>query len=192
MRLLNHSFAPLIDSGFSGGSIDASISRRPAIERAAARNHASYSRLASTTRMRRSGRACRARHNISAARAFGQSSSASSTIRTPPSSSLSNRRAASSTVLSNSSSFSSLLRCTRMGGRAFTWNLPETCAAIRRSRIGTASTSPFPSTIDATVTNDRPLSAKQMIDHGRPLYVRLSRDQLVHPQEFAGGEKPVP
>ena len=61
--------------------------RSPAIESAAARNHASYSRRASTTLMTRSLRARVARPSIVEASSGGQSSSASRTINTPPSSS---------------------------------------------------------------------------------------------------------
>ena len=107
MRARNHSFAPATDSGSSGVVVAASMPRSPAIESAAARNHASYSVLASTTRMARSPRAPLARRSRSGANCPGQSLSASSKIRMHPP--VPACRAASSTARSSSPGLQHLL-----------------------------------------------------------------------------------
>lgn len=144
MREVNHPFASRIDSASAGGTMSPDRPRRPAIEYAAARNHASYSRRASTTWMRRSLRACVARSKIVAASPGGQSSSASRTIKTAPPGP--ERRAAKSTYRSSSFSLRNRSRLTRIG--LGTCGITSgMAAAIRRIRIGMASTSPGPSTI---------------------------------------------
>ena len=137
MRLRSHTLGLPIDSGSSGGTAEGAIRRFPAIELAAARNQASYSVLASTTRISRSERAFMARRSNSGARSLGQSFSASRTIRMRPS--VEARRAANSTARSSSPALTTLSLLTRMGRRACTAAPSE--SAIRRSSIGTASTS---------------------------------------------------
>ena len=149
MRPPNHSFAPRMDSGFSGAVVAGSMPWCPAIEAAAARNHASYSTFAKTTRMSRSPRASLARCSASGAASAGQSSSASIRIRMEPSGRVC--RAASSTARSSSPALKTRSRATRIGGGVCTTASGATRSAIRRSRIGTASTSPCPSTMVAIV-----------------------------------------
>ena len=101
-------------------------------------------------------------------------------------------RAASSTTRSNSSCFTTLDRSTRIGGRTSISAVGTTAAAIRRRRIGTAATSPCPSTM-ATILAIVSWQDVEQVKLFRPqLEDARIRTQLIHSEELAGSVKMIP
>ena len=149
MRSESHSFAPRIRSGLDGGCRPTGRPLRPAIECAAARNQASYSRLAKTRPILWSGRAVRARRRRSGPSSAGQPSSQSSKMKMAPPGPI--LRAPSSTARSNSPSLRRRPAGTRMGCGMEGKRGGFSSRPIRRTSSGTALTSPSPSTMQKTL-----------------------------------------
>lgn len=139
-------------SGDSGGARSEGKPRWPRSDSAAPRNHASNSRLATTTLRGRSHRASSAPSKIRGPSCAGQSSSASSKInKAPPGAVL---RAIISTARASSSCFS-ILPLGRRNGRGISTSTMPCRASSRLIRMGNASTSPWPSTMMPILMDSR-------------------------------------
>ena len=145
MTLESQPLASRIDSGFSGRAASAGMPLKPRKESILAMNHASNSLLAITTELTRSGLAVLARASSSGPASAGHPSSQSSNTSIRPSCPA--FRAANSMARSSSPAFRSFDAGIRRGGSASGKAGASNIVPIRRSSIGTASTSPCPSTI---------------------------------------------